>query len=347
MKTILVTGAGALLGQGILRCLNFSTNKYKVITADPDYRAQGHCLGDGAYLIPFATDPSYMTSIQNIIEKEKVDAVLVGTDVELPLFAEKKRDLESQFPVRIIVSDKQVIDIANNKWLTAEFLRRHNFPYPVSALTADREHIEALQSKSNYPFIAKPVDGARSKGIRIIHNKEEMTEICSYPNNLVVQELLSEEQGEFTTGCIVLAGRCKAIVSLRRDLRDGNTFRAYRDGENVHDEKIKKIAEVLGAEGPVNFQYRIKNGEPVIFEINARFSGTTPLRYMFGFNEVEALLDHVFGIREVVQPTLRDGAVFRTFSDVFVQSDQLENLKKNGSAKQLQCDYYPFYHNRN
>ena len=30
-----------------------------------------------------------------------------------------------------------------------------------------------------------------------------------------------------------------------------------------------------------------------MFEINARFSGTTPVRAIFGFNEVGALLDHL------------------------------------------------------
>lgn len=343
MKRILVTGAGALLGQGILRCLHFSENKYYIITADPDYRAQGHCLGDKAYLIPFANDAKYISRIEEIIEKEKIDVVLIGTDIELPLFAANKAKLENKFPVTIVVSDSHVIEIANNKWLTAEYLRENNFPYPLSALTSDREGINSLRSASSFPLIAKPVDGARSKGIRIICNDEELNEVCSCPNNLVVQELLSDEEGEFTAGCIVVEKKCKAIVSLKRDLRDGNTFRAYRDGNNIHDKLIEEIAETLGVEGPSNFQYRIKNGEPVIFEINARFSGTTPLRFMFGFNEVEALLDTIFYKKEIKQPSLKNGAVFRTFSDVFVEHNQLNELRNNSSIENFRCAYYPFY----
>jgi carbamoyl-phosphate synthase large subunit len=347
MKKILVTGAGALLGQGILRCLNFSKNKYFIVTADPDERAQGHCLGDKAYLIPFASGNDYIASIEKIIGQEKIDVVLIGTDIELPVFAASKESLEKKFPVKIIVSDTKVIEIANDKWLTAEFLRKNNFPYPSSAMTSDKEKIAGLQTKNNFPFIAKPVDGARSKGIRIIHNANEMNEVCSYPNNLVVQELLSEDDGEFTTGVMVIGGKCRAIVSLRRDLRDGNTYRAYREGENEHDEMIGEIAEKLGVEGPANFQYRLKDGKPVIFEINGRFSGTTPLRYMFGFNEVEALLDHIFGIKEMQQPVLKNGAVFRTFSDVFVANEQLDELKSNGSVAPYRCEYFPFYTQNN
>ncbi|MEP6465943.1 MAG: ATP-grasp domain-containing protein [Parafilimonas sp.] len=343
MKKILVTGAGALLGQGILRCLNFSKNNYYIITADPDHRGQGHCLGDKAYIIPFANDVAYINAIEKIIAEEKVDVVLIGTDVELPVFAEQKKQLEDKYPVKIVVSDSNVINIANNKWLTAEFLKENEFPYPLSALTSDLIKIDFLKSNAPYPFIAKPVDGARSKGIKIIQNEKELEEICSYKNNLVVQELLSEDEGEFTTGCIVLEKECKAIVSLKRDLRDGNTYRAYRNGPNKYDELIGKIAETLDVDGPVNFQYRIKDGKPIIFEINGRFSGTTPLRFMFGFNEVEALLNHLFGVAEIEQPVLRDGSVLRTFSDVFVENDQLNELKNNGFADNFKCEYFPFY----
>jgi carbamoyl-phosphate synthase large subunit len=268
---------------------------------------------------------------------------LVGTDVELPIFAQYKKDLEAAYPVKVIVSSAEVVAIANDKWLTAKFLKENDFPYPLSALTANKEEINFLRANSEYPYIAKPIDGARSKGIVYLNSESDLIEICSYKNNLVVQELLSEEEGEYTTGCMVIEGKCKAIVSLRRDLRDGNTYRAYRDGTEIYDDVIKVIAEKLGADGPVNFQYRIKNGKPVIFEINGRFSGTTPLRHMFGFNEVDALLDHLFGVKEMTQPQLKNGTVLRTFSDIFVENEQLEELKEKGTLANYDCIYYPFY----
>jgi carbamoyl-phosphate synthase large subunit len=342
MKKILVTGAGALLGQGILRSLNISSNSYHIITADPDYRAQGHSLGDKAYLIPMATDPAYLKVVEDIIEKEQVDVIFVGTDVELPLFAENKKRMEKELAVKVIVSSPEVIAIANDKWLTAQFLKENGFPYPQSALTTDKEGIERLRNTCPYPYIAKPVDGARSKGIKIIENDKDLEAVCSYQNNLVVQEMLGDEEGEYTAGCMVVDGECKAIVSLKRDLRDGNTYRAYREGSNPYDATICAIAERLGVEGPANFQYRIKDGKPVVFEINGRFSGTTPLRYMFGFNEVEALLNHIFGEAEMEQPKLKDGVVFRTWSDIFVETDQLKKLKEEGELKGYRSQYYPF-----
>ena len=345
MKNILVTGAGALLGQGILRCLNFSDNahNYNVISADPDVRSTGHALAQKSYCIPFASDPEYLKKVEEIIQKEQIDLLMIGTDPELLLFAAYSEYLKMKYGVQVVVSNEEVIRLANDKWLTAQFLKENNYPYPLSALTTDKEGIQELKIKNKYPLIAKPIDGARSRGIVIIHNAAELDVVCSYENNLVVQEMLSETEGEFTTGCIVVNGKCAAIVTLVRDLRDGNTWRAYRN-ERVaqYDEIIKTIAEKLGAEGPINFQFRIKNGAPVIFEINGRFSGTTPLRLMYGFNEVEALVRYYLEGKEIEQPILKEGVVLRTFSDLFIENDTLADFVEKGVTDHFDTQYYPF-----
>lgn len=342
MKNILVTGAGALLGQGILRCLNQSSNPYKLISVDPDIRSTGHALANVSYTVPLVSEPSYLRKIESIIQKETVDIIFIGTDVELPLFAKERDYLEEKYNLKVVVSNEQAIKIANDKWLTSEFLRKNGFPYPLSALTADNKQIAVLKNKANYPFIAKPVDGARSKGLRILENDADLTEICSYKNNLVVQELISQQEGEFTTGTVVIGGKCVAVVSLVRDLRDGNTWRAYRTGGSPHDAVIASIAEKLGVEGPANFQYRIKNGKPVVFEINCRFSGTTPLRMMFGFNEVEAIVENYTQGKPVEKPQLKNGTILRTFSDVFVENEVLEDFGRKGFTSSYQTTYYPF-----
>lgn len=342
MSNILVTGAGALLGQGILRSLNFSDNSYYLVSVDPDVRSTGHALANKSYTIPLATSDSYLGRIEEVIKNENIDLIIPGTDVELPILAETKDYLEEKYNLKVVVSNPEAISISNNKWLTAEFLRKNDFPFPASALTTDRKNINKLKSETDFPFIAKPVDGARSKGVFTISNEEELEEACSYKNNLVVQEKIGEEEGEFTTGCIVNKGKCAAVVSLVRDLRDGNTWRAYRDGVSPYDNIIASIAERLGVEGPANFQYRIKGGKPIVFEVNCRFSGTTPLRYMYGFNEVEALVEYYINNTPINKPELRDGTILRTFSDVFVPNEILKKFKEEGVTNAYNAEFFPF-----
>ncbi len=344
MRKILVTGAGAVLGQGILRCLREHKDKYQIHTADPDVRSTGHWLGDKAHTILFANDPQFINSIEEIIIAENIDAILVGTDAELPIFSKQKTYLESNYQLSVVVSDERVIEIANDKWLTANYLKANNFPFPLSYMSNDIEGIKHLKELNQYPYIAKPVDGARSKGLLMINTERDLDQIASYANNLVVQEYISEDEGEFTSGCLVFGGECKVVVTLKRDLRDGNTYRAYYDKTyEKYGKFIAQISESLNIFGPSNFQFRVKNGVPIIFEINSRFSGTTPIRSFFGFNEVVATLDYLFENKNVVQPKLKSGVIMRAWADIFVEEKEMEVFKSNNSLQNPTCVYHPFF----
>lgn len=329
-KNILVTGAGALLGQGILRLLQISDFSKKIFTADPDSRSSGHWLGDYAITVPKVSDSNFMESIKQIVLEHKIDAILVGTDVELPIFSRYKEEFLKKYNCKVVVSSEEVVNIANDKFLTADFLKNNNFPYPYSVMANDMEQLNDIEEKLGFPLFAKPFDGARSLGIKKIENHEELMEIYDPNSNLVVQQFLTESEGEYTSGCTVINGKCKAIVTLKRDLRDGNTYRTYRNDEtSKYDDYIIPIAEKLNPDGPVNFQFRIFNGKPVIFEINGRFSGTTPLRYFYGYNEVEALLKYYLFGEEIKKPTLNNGVVLRTWSDLFIDEKELKELNEN------------------
>ena len=79
---------------------------------------------------------------------------------------------------------------------------------------------------------------------------------------------------------------------LRRELLEGTTYRAEAGEFPEVRRAVVRMAEVLGPMGPSNFQLRLHHGIPVCFEINIRFSGTTPIRARLGFNDVEAVLRH-------------------------------------------------------
>lgn len=342
---ILVTGAGALLGQGILRMLQESKLKfdYCIFTADPEIKSAGHWLGDFALIVPMANHPSYQQVIEGLIKKYNIDLILIGTDVELPLFSRISSALESKYNCKVIVGQSEMIDIANDKYLTAKFLKDNGLPYPESALAKNLKEIESIADNIGFPLFAKPKDGARSVGIKKITNREELLALHSKESNMVIQDYLPETEGEFTSGCLVIDGKCLSVVTLRRDLRDGNTYRAYRDSRSSqYDDRIKQIAELFGAEGPVNFQFRIKNGEPVVFEINCRFSGTTPLRTFYGFNEVDAICQYYLTGKPIFFGTLKNGLVMRNISDVFVAEDEIELFQNQSFLDKPKAVFYNY-----
>lgn len=343
---VLVTGAGAVLGQGILRALLQDIGRIdniEIHSADPDIKSTGHWLAHKAHLIPMANDPAYGSAMIALIKNELIDFVLIGTDVELLFFSCNKSYFDEVLHTKIIVSPQNVIEIANNKYFTANFLRENGFPYPKSVMANDKAGVMKFLDENAFPFLAKPVDGARSKGIILVKGLDDLEEIINNPQNLVIQEYINGDEGEFTSGAVVIDGKCVSVVTLRRDLRDGNTYRAYfKNDYHKYTPLISNVAERLGVEGPVNFQFRIANGEPKIFEINSRFSGTTPLRYIFGFNEVNSILRYHLFNEKIEMPTLREGAVFRAWSDLFVDQNALDMFADLKIMENPESKYFGF-----
>ena len=99
---VIVTGAGALLGQGMIRSLKQSSLKTHIVGLDPSPYSAGLYWSDSSHLIPFANDPNYIDYIINIIKLELPDAILVGTDVELHSFAKHRQMLEDEYGVHIL-----------------------------------------------------------------------------------------------------------------------------------------------------------------------------------------------------------------------------------------------------
>lgn len=317
---VMVTGAGAVLGQGVIRSLLASALQPEVVALDPSPLSPGLYWVPHRELIPMAKDPRYLDRVEELLRKHRPDVVMIGTDVELSLFAEHRADLESRFSTRVIVASPEVVAIADDKWLTFQFLRRHGFSAPASALPGGEE---ALLEEVGFPLVVKPRIGARSIGMSVVRNRDDLRRAVASLEAPVIQECVATDNDEYTAGTLTFDGRCDASIVMRRDLRDGNTWRAYVDRYPELDATVRRMAEALGAYGPANFQFRVDGRGVKVFEINGRFSGTTPLRMHAGFNEVDLVLRKVVLGEPIVQPEISKMTILRYFTETIVGPDEL------------------------
>ena len=93
-------------------------------------------------------------------------------------------------------------------------------------------------------------------------------------------------------------GQPLSIVPRRREvIRAGVTDR----GRTVNDPVLLRLAETCAETmqfaGAVNLQCRVVDGQPVIFEINPRFSGGIPLTIHAGADFPRMLVDLTAGLR--------------------------------------------------
>ena len=293
MTKVLITGAGAVLGQEIFQSLKYTKLLHHLFVgfADPSPLAVGLHWADASHLIPMASDDEYIDALVKVLKDNSYQILIPGTDIELPKISRYRGHIESESGCRCIVSSASVVDIANDKFLTSVFLAENGFlpPRSWSSQTLPSACINDLP----YPLIVKPRDGARSKGVVRVECPSELSQALLVTEFPVIQECIGSIEDEFTAGTITFDGKCFGSILLKRTLRDGNTWTAQIINDESLQLSIARIAEALNPSGPCNFQFRLdQSGIPRVFEINARFSGTTYMRTLAGFDEVSLCILH-------------------------------------------------------
>ena len=319
-----VTGTGSLIGQAIIKCIKHSNLKDKITLIGFDYIAEnvGSYWCNKNFLLPdmFKKDIKenvWLEAIVDLILKNKIQILFVGIDFELPIFAHHKEYIQKTTNCTIVVSDENVITIANDKLLTADFLKKNNLPHPISFDLEDYK-MGAL----DFPLIIKPRVGARSVGFNLIKNEAEFTKAINSVEKPVIQECIGNSNTEYTCGVIYLNNELKASIALSRTLKEGNTFTSNFSSNFPKEiyEYIENVTKLLKPWGVVNYQLRVDTkGVPKIFEINARHSGTTFMRCLFGYNEVEYIICSLLGLPLPNMSNLKEGKTVRFYDEFFVK----------------------------
>ena len=319
---IAVTGIGSLIGQAVIKSIQRSDLKDKINIIGFDYfnDTVGGFWVDEKYILPDILKPEitheeWVSVIIKIVIEKQVKLLFVGVDFELPIFAKYKEEIERKTGTIVMVSSSDVIEIADDKYLTYEFLKQNALLHPQTYLPNDLDY-----DNLNFPLIVKPRKGARSIGVHKVNNKDHLSKVIDEVDNPVIQECIGNDVDEFTCGTIYLNNELKEIIVLRRSLKEGNTFISkYRnDFPEIITTYLKEVAECLKPFGACNFQLRLDDkGLPKIFEINSRHSGTTYIRSLFGYKEIEYIINLLLFNKEI-DFELRQGTVVRYFNEFFV-----------------------------
>ena len=319
---VLVSGGGALLGQGIIRSLRASRFHAEVVAIDPNPLSAGLYWADSAHLVPMANAPDYAERLHEILQAVRPDIVFVGTDVELSILAHYRQAWEKELNTQIVVSRSEVVAIADDKWKTYQFLKQTGFSYPESALPGDENR---LIEQVGFPLVVKPRIGARSVGLHIVNSREDLARVLT--PEAIIQQCVATDADEYTAGSLTF-GTCQATIVMRRILRNGNTHCAFVDDYPELNATVRDLSNALQAYGPANFQFRLTpDGEVKVFEINARFSGTTPLRGHAGFNEVEMVIDYLLQGQPIQQPTVKPLVFLRHLSETVVRPEAIKQIE--------------------
>lgn len=326
--TALVLGVGGNVSQGILKALALGALRYRVIGACVSPLSLGLYTTDRAYVSPQASDPTFIPWLMEICRKERVQVVLSGVEPVLAALAPHAAAIERETGARCIVSSPDCLAIGDDKLTTSRWLEVQDCHFPHSAASEDRAAVAALVAACGYPLIAKPRAGKGRHGFLTLRNDDD----CAYAtrqHGYVVQEYLGDDESEYTVGCFSdRDGVVHGTIAMRRELQEGTTYRAEVGAYPAVRAEAARIVAALKPVGPSNVQMRVANGRPVCFEINIRFSGTTPLRARFGWNDVEATVRHyALGEPAADLPDITSGVALRYWNEMYVAPDAVATLR--------------------
>jgi len=320
MINVLVTAmGGGGHGEQILKAIKLAEKgRYWVLGADANPNCPQFDMVDQSAVLPFANAPDYMERLYELIEKYQIKALFHGCEPELKIFAKHREAIEAR-GVFLPINPTEVIDLCMDKGETNRRLTELGFDSPRFTIIKNRSDLTTIDW---FPVVVKPsVGGGGSANVYIAQNLRELNGLAEYlelgENQIVffIQEYVGTPDEEYTVGVLHdMDGEYINSIAVKRALTGQLNIRMSvpnRTGKVVLGPKLvissgvsqgeigrfprvteqcKAIAEAIGAKGPLNIQCRLVDGVVKVFEINPRFSGTTSLRAMVGYNEPDVLM---------------------------------------------------------
>lgn len=340
---ILVTAVGGIVAQGIIKSLiyynKFSKNRdiqYHITGTDISYEACGLYRSDEFCIINKPESKNYIEQLIDICKKKRIEVILIGSDVELPIVGDNIKNIEDQTRAKVVSSNKEIIETFRDKYKTFEFLKKNNLNYIP---TTEAEHLQEFISKYDFPVVIKPKEGFGSKFFFIAKEEKDIEYAISSIKNIgwqpIIQKYLKNDNEEYTIG-ITISKDGKNILSsivIKKMLKHGQTYKAIID----RFPKLRKISEDIakktGAIGPINIQIRIDpdDDKPKVLEINPRFSATCPMRTSAGINEPHITIKNFLFNEKLNLNQYKSLICMRYWNETYIDLKEFNQMKSNKS----------------
>ena len=309
----------------------------KIVATDMSLTAPALQVADMKLQVPAVYDSEYVNITLRICEEQRIDALFSLNDLELPILAENKARFEA-IGVKVVVSDPKVIDIAFDKYKTAQWIESLGLTAPKTYVCLEDCKKALASGEITFPLFMKPRWGSGSIGLESIADMEELNiyynllmkkikrtilaTVSVGDEYIMIQEKLTGS--EFGLDVMNNLNGKNVGVSVKQKLamRSGETDKAITRNLPEVREIGRKIGENLGHIGNLDVDIMQKaNGDYCVLELNPRFGGGFPFSYEAGVNLPLAIIKWLKG--EEVDPQMLVPECGRMFS----KNDYLMEIK--------------------
>lgn len=332
-KILLIGASGGGVTEGLLKGLRHGGYTNMTLLAYSENSVHLHRVAD---TIIINTNPDdgekYIDALISVCTKNNINIIVPGSTWEsraISVYEQKFYDHN----IVPLVNNIETIKIGDDKWNTFLQLTELDIPTPKSFLTVE----DILNdSKTEFPVIIKPRQGRGSQNVFKVNSREELDAICKYFDikkiKYILQEYMDRDAAEYTVG-VISDNKGNAIESIvmRRLLMGGATGFAEVMEHTYINDFCMDVANKIGSTGPINVQLRLDNNDqPSVFEINPRFSGSSPMRTLAGFNEIDKIIEIKYCNKEIEKSQIEFGnKYYRAFQEVEIKKDELKGQITN------------------
>ena len=292
-KKIIVLGSGPnRIGQGIefdYCCVHgilaSSECGYEtiMINCNPETVSTDFDIADKLYF-----EPVFWEHIYDIIRHENPEGVIVQLGGQTALKLAEKLE---RYGVKIIGTNYESLDLAEDRGSFSTLLKENNIPYPEFDTASSADEALAVADKLDFPILVRPSYVLGGQGMKIVINKQELEEhvinlLRRIPNNKLLLDHYLDGAIEAEADAIC-DGKDVYIIGIMEHIEpcgihsgDSNAcLPPFNLGDLVIqqiEDHTKKIAKALNTVGLINVQFAIANDIVYIIEANPRASRTVP-----------------------------------------------------------------------
>ncbi|MCC7202848.1 MAG: ATP-grasp domain-containing protein [Nitrospirae bacterium] len=280
-RSILITGIGSPAGRSAVTY--FKAKSFSITGTDMrDVRR----AVDTFYITPQADDLNYVSTLMDIIRRERPSLLIPTIIEELPVISSIKKEIEWE-GCSVLISSQTAIDITNDRLKTAVIMAGHGIAVP--AYCDEVTPADVIAERLGFPLLSKPRFRRNGRDVVIYKRYEDLYDTTR--EGLVFQELIPGAVFNLNLFVEKGGGIMSAVVlektSLNSDL-SGNVLSV----ERVDRPEIVRIgaraAGILNLEGPVSMDIGLRsNYLPVLLDINARLGSNA----LLAWETLDCLLD--------------------------------------------------------
>jgi carbamoyl-phosphate synthase large subunit len=295
---ILTEASGSLTASYLIRAIQQANAV--AVASDVNENCAGKYIGNEFVIVPFASDPFLWDKTKRILVESNINVVIPSLDETLLNWAEKKEEFENM-NIKVILSNKEVIKIFQDKWLTYQFFKEKGIPTPQTS------------TDNIYPVI-KPREGRGGKDI-IINSKEKVS-----MQGMISQELVSGQEYTIDVFCDKNSIPIYIIPRKRLQVKDGKSINGITEKNETIINWVKKICKETNFIGPINIQcFQENNGLVKFIEVNPRIAGGMALGFAASENWIKLIIEHFIEDKTIETKEVKYGLkMFRFYDEVFI-----------------------------